>query len=404
MKIAYLVNQYPGISHTFVRREILALEKLGMSVARFAIRSSRQGLISEEDKSEAALTRRVVGAPALDLIGSILASLLRSPLGALTAFAAAIQFGRKSEAGLFRHGLYFLEALVLAHWLRRAGVNHVHAHFGTNSTTVALLASRITGGSFSFTAHGPEEFDKPGPIGLKEKIEEAAFTVAISSFGMSQLRRLVTPDHWSKIKIVHCGIENAFHEGAVAPLPQAKRFVCVGRLCEQKGQVTLIEAAARLKRDGYAFELVLVGDGEMRPLIEKAVRDHNLSGEVVFAGWKTPTEVRAEIEASRAFVLPSYAEGLPVSIMEAFMLNRPVISTYIAGIPELVEPGVNGWLAPAGDAEALAVAMAEALTADDAVLSEMGRHGKEKTAERHEIDTEAAKLKLAFQAVLDAPS
>ena len=404
MKIAYLVNQYPGISHTFVRREILALERLGVEVARFAIRSSKQGLISEEDKSEEIRTTQIVGAPVFSLLKSMAASFVASPLGAMKAFIGAVRFGWRSEAGLLRHGLYFLEALVLADWLRQAGVRHVHAHFGTNSSTVALLASRITGGGFSFTAHGPEEFDKPGLIGLKEKIEEAAFTVAISSFGMSQLRRLVSPEHWSKLKIVHCGIEAAFHEGEEALLPEVKRFLCVGRLCEQKGQLTLVEAAARLKREGRDFELVLVGDGEMRSEIEAAVRENDLDKNVILAGWKTPSEVRAEIEASRVFVLPSYAEGLPVSIMEAFMLNRPVISTYIAGIPELVEPGVNGWLAPAGDVETLSRVMMEALDADDETIIAMGRSGKAKTSERHNIDVEAVKLKAAFAAHADQRS
>jgi len=397
MKIAYLVNQYPGISHTFVRREIQALEHQGVKVVRFAIRPSKAGLISDEDKAEDVRTRQIVGSSPGVILSGILGSMLRSPLAAAWAFTAIFQFGWRSEAGLLRHVLYFLEALVLASWMREAGVGHIHAHFGTNSTTVALMASRVTGGTFSFTAHGPEEFDKPGLIGLKGKIEEAAFTVAISSFGMSQLRRLVTPDHWDKLQIVHCGIEDAFHEGGEAALTQSKRLVCVGRLCEQKGQVTLVDAAAKLNGKVDDFEIVLVGDGEMREEIETAAREKKISDRIIIAGWKTPNEVRAAIEGARAFVLPSYAEGLPVSIMEAFMLNRPVISTYIAGIPELVEPGVNGWLAPAGDAEALADAMYEALTIDDETILSMGRHGKEKTGKRHNIDTEASKLKRCFE-------
>ena len=397
MKIAYLVNQYPGISHTFVRREIQALERQGVDVVRFAIRPSKAGLISDEDKAEDARTRQIVGASMGAVIGGILGSIFRAPLGVVLAFGAAFRLGWKSEAGLLRHGLYFLEALVLASWMREAGVSHVHAHFGTNSTTVALMASRVTGGTFSFTAHGPEEFDKPGLIALKRKIEEAAFTVAISSFGMSQLRRLVTPDHWNKIQIIHCGIEDAFHKGSDAALTPSKRLVCVGRLCEQKGQVTLVDAAAKINGDAGDFEIVLVGDGEMRAEIETAAREKDISHRIKIAGWKTPAEVRAAIEDARAFVLPSYAEGLPVSIMEAFMLNRPVISTYIAGIPELVEPGVNGWLAPAGDSDALADAMREALMVDDETILTMGRRGKEKTGERHNIDTEASKLKRCFE-------
>ena len=397
MKIAYLVNQYPGISHTFVRREIQALERQGIDVLRFAIRPSKAGLISDEDKAEDARTRHIVGTSKGAIISAILQAIIKHPLGVVSAFGAMLQLGWRSEAGLARHVLYFLEALVLGIWMRTENVSHVHAHFGTNSTTVALMTARVIGGSFSFTAHGPEEFDKPGLIGLAKKIEEAAFTVAISSFGMSQLRRLVEPVHWPKIQIVHCGIEDAFHAGSNAPLPASKRLVCVGRLCEQKGQVTLVDAAARVAKDIPDFKIVFVGDGEMRADIEATAKAHNILDRLIFAGWKTPEEVREEIEQARAFVLPSYAEGLPVSIMEAFMLNRPVISTYIAGIPELVEPGVNGWLAPAGNVEVLARAMGEALSAGDDVIVEMARRGKEKTARRHNIDTEATKLKGCFE-------
>ena len=402
MKVAYLVNQYPGISHTFVRREIQALERLGVRVERFAVRAAKQGVISKEDKEEAQKTKYIVGASVPSLLSAMAKSIVSRPMGVLSAIPDIFRLGWRSEAGLIRHGLYFLEALALATWVREAKISHIHSHFGTNSTTVAMMAAAISGGTFSFTAHGPEEFDKPGLIALPRKIERAAFVVAISSFGASQLRRLVAPSHWAKTKIVHCGIEDSFHDGETQALPAIKRFVCVGRLCEQKGQLTLIEAAGVLKKEERPFEIVLVGDGDMRPEIEAAIERYDVRDRIVLAGWKTPAEVRTLIESSRVFVLPSYAEGLPVSIMEAFMLNRPVISTYIAGIPELVEPGENGWLAPAGDASALADAMRAAITADDETIQAMARHGKAKTAARHHIDIEAEKLASHFRHYVEA--
>ncbi|MEL7486583.1 MAG: glycosyltransferase family 4 protein [Pseudomonadota bacterium] len=402
MKIGYFINQYPGISHSFVRREIQALEKLGVDIRRYAIRPPKQAVIAPEDDAEQRGTRHIITAGAVEIARTALASLVRAPLGSIVALRDAIRLGWRSEAGLLRHGLYFVEALVLAAWMRRDDVRHVHAHFGTNSATVAMLAADIADATFSFTVHGPEEFDKPGLISLRHKIEQAAFVVAISSFGRSQLRRLVSADHWEKLKIVHCGVEDAFFEGAESAPVGGDRFVCVGRLCEQKGQITLVEGAAQLKRMGKDFSLVLVGDGEMREEIETAARLMDVADRIEFAGWKTPSEVRAAIEGARAFVLPSYAEGLPVSIMEAFLIGRPVISTYIAGIPELVRPGENGWLAPAGDADALAEAMRQALDASDDDIIAMGRRGKAVTEARHSIDIEAAKLKRHFDALSDA--
>lgn len=397
MKLAYLVNQYPSISHSFIRREIEALERRGIEIVRYTIRSSVHGEIAGEDRREAEKTRRIVGVPSLPLVAAFMESALTRPLTSFAAAATAFRFGFRSESGLMRHAFYAAEALILASWLRREQISHVHAHFGTNSATVAMLAARINAGSFSFTVHGPEEFDKPPLIALPQKIMAASFVAAVSSYGMSQLRRLVPPEYWDRIRIVPCGVEKSFYEGDAPPPPAEARFVCVGRLCEQKGQLTLIEAAAEVKRRGGRFHLVFVGDGEMRGDIEAAIAKNDLSDEVELAGWKTPAEVRAEIEKSRAFILPSYAEGLPVSIMEAMTLSRPVISTYVAGVPELVVPGETGWLAPAGDARKLADAMMAAIASSPERLAEMGRAGRRRAIERHDIDEIAARLEAIFE-------
>jgi len=396
MKLAYLINQYPSISHSFIRREIEALERAGVAVVRFSIRSSAHGNIAEEDRREAAKTRTIVGASPASLALAMARSLVFRPAKSAAAILEALRIGMKSEAGLMRHAFYAAEALALAGWMRAERLSHIHAHFGTNSATVAMLAAKIAGATFSFTVHGPEEFDKPGLIALARKIRAAKFVAGVSSFGVSQLRRLVPPEYWDRIRIVPCGVEKSFHEGEAAPLPAGAHFVSVGRLCEQKGQLTLIEAAAEARRRGGKFHLTLIGDGEMRGDIEAAIGRARLDAEVTLAGWKTPAEVRAAIEKARAFILPSYAEGLPVSIMEAMALARPVISTYVAGIPELVLPGETGWLAPAADAGKLADAMMAAIAASPGRIAEMGRAGRERAIGRHDIDEIAQKLKALF--------
>lgn len=395
MKIGYLINQYPSISHSFIRREIEALERRGVEVARYSIRSSQNGAIAAEDRREAGLTRRIVGAPPTALVAAMTASVLARPLGSFRALLAALRLGVRSESGLLRHVFYAAEALVVASWMRAAKLDHLHAHFGTNSATVAMLAADINGATFSMTVHGPEEFDKPDLIALPEKIRRAALTIGVSSFGVAQLRRLVAQERWDRIRVAHCGVEQSFHEGDIAP-PDGETFVCVGRLCEQKGQLTLIEAAAEARRRGGRFRLALIGDGELRAEIEAAISRRGLGACVELAGWKSPQEVRAAIESARAFILPSYAEGLPVSIMEAMALGRPVISTFVAGIPELVLPGENGWLVPAGDAMALAGAMLSALSASPERIAEMGAAARERALERHDIDRIAAQLESLF--------
>jgi glycosyltransferase involved in cell wall biosynthesis len=286
--------------------------------------------------------------------------------------------------------------MALADWLRREKIGHIHAHFGTNSAMVAMLAARINGAGFSMTAHGPEEFDRAPRIALAEKIRRAAFVAAVSSYGRSQLRRIVEPEHWEKIVIVPCGVDTSFYAGEPKPIAAANRFVAVARLSEQKGIPTLIESCALLKRDGRRFSVTIIGDGELRGAIERQIARADLGGEVTLAGWKTPDEVRSAIEDAGIFVLPSYAEGLPVSIMEAMALGRPVISTFVAGIPELVIPAETGWLVPASDADALAAAMADAMQTPLSRLTDMGRKGRARALERHDADGAAAVLAAAF--------
>src|ERR1019366_4420828 len=372
MRIAYLVNQYPQVSHSFIRREIRALERQGFQVMRIALRGWDAELVDREDQLEREHTRFVLRDGAPTLLLALMRMLFTKPLCLVRAFLLAWRMGRRAERPLYVHLAYLVEACRIEPWLRAAGIQHLHAHFGTNSAEVAMLAHALGGPPWSFTAHGPEEFDKGIIIGLGEKIRRCKFVVAISSYGRSQLYRFVEHRHWPKVQVVHCGLEPAFYAEPVSPISAARRLVCVGRLCEQKGQLLLVEAAARLAAKKLEFELVLAGDGELRADIEALVALLDLQAHVRITGWISGEQVRKEILAARALVLPSFAEGLPVVLMEAMALQRPVISTFVAGIPELVLPGEHGWLVPAGDVEALASAMQVCLDAPTDTLARMG--------------------------------
>jgi colanic acid/amylovoran biosynthesis glycosyltransferase len=398
MKIAYLVNQYPKVSHSFIRREILALERQGFDVERIAVRGWGDTLVDPEDQRERARTRYVLQGGALALAGAVLRQLCSSPLRFLRTLGLASRMGRRASRPWPIHMIYLAEACRVLPWLEQAGTRHLHAHFGTNSAEVAMLVHALGGPPYSFTVHGPEEFDQPEFLHIAEKIRRSAFVVAISSYGRSQLYRWIGQRDWPKVEVVHCGIEPAFHAGANTPPPAAPRLVCVGRLCEQKGQLLLVAAIDRLVRKGTAVELVLAGDGEMRPEIEALIERCALQKHVRITGWIGSDTVRAELLAARALVLPSFAEGLPVVVMEAMALRRPVLSTYVAGIPELVRPGREGWLFPAGDVDALVAALEEALALDPAALAAMGEAAHVRVLERHAIDTEAAKLARLFRA------
>lgn len=389
MTIAYLVNHYPTVSHSFIRREIAGLEAAGVEVRRFSLRAPPRDLPDAQDRAEAERTQVVLAQGAGRLAVACLTMLATRPGRWLSALRAALAMAPGTPRGLLLHLAYLVEAC----WIvgRIAGVSHIHAHFGTNSAAVARLVHRLSGVSYSFTVHGPEEFDSPRWLALPGKIADAKFVVGISSFGRSQLMRWTDPARWDKLAIVRCGIDAAFADAQPSPPCAAPDLCCVARLSGQKGLPLLIEAAATLAARGIDFQLTLVGDGEMRAEIERMIAARGLGGHVTITGYLDAAGVRRIVAASRVMVLPSFAEGLPVVIMEALALGTPVIATAIAGTPELVD-GACGWLIPAGSVERLAEAMTEALSADPARLRAMGAIGRERVLEAHDAGRNAQSL------------
>src|ERR1700737_4302455 len=291
MRVAYLINQYPKISHTFIRREIRALECQDIDVTRIAIRGWDAEVLDEDDKAEQLKTRYVLRDGAARLLTAALAMALSHPVEFYRSLSLALRMSRGSDRPLLLHLAYLAEACRIQPWLIKERIEHLHAHFGTNSAEVAMLVHSLGGPPWSFTVHGPEEFDKPQSIGLPEKVRRCAFVVAISSFGRSQLFRLVGHSLWPKIHVVRCGLDHVFYQGAADPSPMTRNFVCVGRLCEQKGQLLLIDAARRLLERGEKFSLTFAGDGELRPDLEGLIDQHNLRNNVRITGWLSSDQV-----------------------------------------------------------------------------------------------------------------
>ncbi|WP_264212657.1 glycosyltransferase [Leisingera thetidis] len=400
MKIAYVLNTYPQPSHSFIRRELQALERQGVEITRLAMRRSGAVLTDPGDQAEAARTEYVLQAGA----GRLLAALMReavAPVRFGRALKLALKLARASDKGILRHLVYLAEAAHVKQRCAAEGVQHMHAHFGTNSAAVAMLAHVLGAPGYSFTVHGPEEFDAPHALSLGEKINRARFAVAVSSFGRSQLSRWAAFGKWDSLKVVHCGIEPDRFANP-APLPEGPlRLAAIGRFVEQKGQMVLVRAMTRLVQEMPDLHLALIGDGEMRADLEAEIARRGLQKHITLTGWLPEDGVRAELARSHALVMPSFAEGLPMVVMEAMAAARPVIATFVAGTPELVMPGRTGWLVPAGDETALAEAVAAlAQTPPDAVGT-MGRTGRARVLQRHGSDVEAAKLAQHFRQAID---
>lgn len=392
MRVAYLTNQYPKVSHTFIRREILALEGQGVEVARFALRGWDAEVPDPVDAAEREKTRHTLKAGLMALLLVAVKEAVKTPGAFWRALRAAFAMAKPSARPWPYHLIYLAHACQLRAWLREAPVDHLHAHFGTNPAEIAYLLRLLGGPPYSFTVHGPDEIDDSKRLGLDRTVGNAAFVAAISSYTKSQLMRRVPAEHWDRIKVVHCGLPKAAFEATPTPLPADPVLLCIGRLNEQKGHLVLLEAFAAIRDRHPKARLVLVGDGELRDLVEARLTALGIAQAVEITGWVGSDRVETELKAARIVVQPSFMEGLPVAIMEAMAARRPVISTYVAGIPELVRPGETGWLVPSGDAEGLAEAMDEALSASDERLAEITEAAYTRVRTRHSIETEAAKL------------
>lgn len=393
MKLAYLMNTYPVTSATFIRREIHAIEATGVPVKRFAVRCWDEPLVDPLDQQESAQTEYLLSGNVAGLCLALVVQFLVAPIRLIRVVPVVAAMFRASGPGsgsalgnIARHIGYVMQAAYLRRRAKALGITHIHAHYLNNPTTVAMLCHLLGGPEYSFTVHGPDELIDPRSQSIAVKIMHAASVVAITAYCRDQLRRYVVPACDDRIHIMPCGLNLADFPDAANGPSEGDHLVCVGRLCEAKGQVHIPEAVAVLKDRFPHLRVLLIGDGETRPAIEAAIARLGLGEMITLAGWQSNAFVRDALRSSRALLLPSYAEGLPIVIMEAFALRRPVLTTRIAGIPELVDDQC-GWLFAPGDQAGLIAAIEGVMgTAPDA-LAMMGAEGRRRIEARHDLAT-----------------
>jgi glycosyltransferase involved in cell wall biosynthesis len=403
MKLAYLLNTYPLISTTFIRREIRAIEALGQPVMRFAVRHWDGALVDPDDIAEREQTDYLLTGSKGALLADVLRTLLRHPLRSLAVLPLWWRLWRNARRNFVQHVAYLIEAMAFARRARAHGIDHVHVHFSTNAATVAMLARRLGGPGYSFTVHGPDEIvpGEPARLSIREKCADAAFVVAITRYCQGRIAQ-EAPASADKIAVVPCGIDLADFPFDPAP-PASSRVICIGRLCANKGQVHIPPAVARVIGEFPDLVVELIGGGEDEAAIRAAIARHGVERHVVLHGWGTGAYVREQLRTGRAMLLPSYAEGLPIGIMEAFAIGRPVLSTTIAGIPELLDEHC-GWIFAPGDEAAIAEALRGIMRASPDERTAMGAEGRRRVEERHDLHKSARVLLDMVQAAAGAGS
>ena len=392
-KIAYLSGEYPRATDTFIQREVAALRSRGLTVLTCSIRATdMHHHVGEEQRSEHAGTFHVQPAALRlhQLVGAHLAMFFRSPRRWAKTLSLAWRTRPPGLKALLWQMFYFLEAGVLAAYLRRHGVEHLHNHFANSSCSVAMLASEMSGIPFSFTLHGPAIFFEPKWWRIDEKIARARFVACISHFARSQAMLFSDRAHWQKLKIVHCGVTPDRY-GRVRRKEASGHVLFIGRLAAIKGVPLLLDAFAAARQTHPDARLTVVGDGPDRLALEAQARDFGLQDAVDFPGYLPQEKVAELLDAVDMLVLPSFAEGVPVVLMEAMASRLPVIASRVAGVPELVEDGVSGFLVPPGDLDTLTDRLLT-LFADPGLCARMGEAGRAKVEAEFDVEREAAWL------------
>ena len=399
LTIAYLTSLYARASDSFVRGEVRAMRARGHRVHTFSIRRPPSSeLVTDEIRAEHDATEYILDAGVRRLAVAAARAAVRWPGRMARAVARAMRLGTPGLRGRLWPFAYLVEAALLAERLDALRVQHLHNHIAGNAATVAMLASTLSGVPYSLTVHGSHELEHPGAAAIDLSVEHAKFVVGVSGFTRAQVLRFARVEDWPKVHVIRCGVTDSFMDRAAVPLPATPRLLAVGRLDAVKGYPVLVDAVELLVEQGVPVSVTIVGDGPLRPALERQIEALGIGGTIRLAGWRSAEEIASLVERCRAVVIASFSEGLPIVAMESLALRRPVIATTVGGLPELVRDGVSGWLVAPGSAEELAGAMRAALEVPSDEIERRGREGRALVAEMHDGRRSAARLEGLMRA------
>ena len=403
--LAYLVSRYPTLSMIFVLREVVLLRALGFRIETASINPPDRGpeRLTPDEREEAARTYCIKKHGIPGAIGAHVKTLLQRPAGYLSGLLLVFRLSKLNVARLFLNYMYFSEALMVGQWMRRNAQTHLHVHLASQAATVGLFTHRVFACGYSITVHGPDEFYDAEGFYLARKIAAADFIVCISSYARSQLMHLSSHSHWNKFVVCRLGIDPFLfsalpHDSADGVF----EILCVGRLTPAKGQHLLIDAVKRLRDQGRAVRLRLAGNGPDYESLRSHAEECGLLEFVVFEGAVNQDRIRSVYAKADVFCLPSFAEGLPVVLMEAMSMGIPCVTTQITGVPELIRNGVDGLLVPPSDLDALVDALAS-LMDDPGLGVYLAMNGRTRILEQYDLRTNVEKLGAVFCERIEGP-
>lgn len=394
-EVAYLFERFPSFGQTFCYREVAELERQGTKVHVFSIRRPVNEPEQDWDKQ---LIDRVHYLPEEKLLVPEVESLLRSKAVSSETRATVEAWGRQSDF------LRLYQAIYVGMRLQQAGLRHIHAHFAGMAARTAHWIKEFFAIPYSFTAHANDIFaPRDFTVSLGELIKGAAAIVTVSDYAVRHLKDRF-PEAAAKLHRVYNGVDLSRFSptdfGTDIPV-----IISIGRLIEKKGFTDLIGACALLASRGRGFVCEFIGEGPLEAALRAQIRNAGLEDQVRLAGPQTQAQVALRLAHATIFALACTREvdggmdNLPTVIMEAMAAGLPVISTPLAGVPEMVEPDVNGELVPERDPAALCAAL-ERLISDPARARRLGDRGRQIAREKFSIETSARQLSDLFESIV----
>ena len=409
MRVAYLLSRYPAVSHTFFLHEVLGLRQRGMHIETASINPPDRPIaeLPALEAIEARSTIYIKSGRRRKMIFDVLAAIATHP-GAFRRGVIALL--RVRDLTLAQRGFwlfYLAEAMLVGRWMEARRLNHLHVHFGGPVASVGMLAAAAWQVPFSLTIHGPDELLSVDAHHLREKVERASFVFCISDFCRSQLYQLTPPSEWGKFDVIRLGVDpvtlnpksRPFSVSSFSAAPRKLELVCTGRLVPAKGHRTLLEALRQLRDRGVFLNVTLIGSGPELTRLENFVKAYGLDHAVTFTSALSHAETLTRLRKADIFALASFAEGIPVALMEAMSLGLPCVSTSVAGIPELIRAGVDGLLVPPANPQLLADAL-ESLVLNPDLRKALGTSARQRVISEYNLPLNQELLAQTFETKL----
>jgi colanic acid/amylovoran biosynthesis glycosyltransferase len=385
-RIAYVLSLFPCYDETFILREIKGLAERGVRLRIFSLRRRKDPVIQDDALPFIPLTRYASFLFSGEVLAAVARVILGRPRPLLELVAALFAECWRRPRTLLKSLAFLPKAILFAEVARREGVEHIHAHWASYPATAALLMSRLSGISWSFTCHAHDIFLDPSL--LARKIESAEFALTCTADNKRHLET-VTQAAVRKVRVSYHGLDlRSFKPRARTNAPARPEVLGVGSLLECKGFDLLIEAAALLRRRGLDFHVTIAGGGPEEARLRADITRHGLEGVVELTGYLTQKDLVPLYQSADLFVLPAVLEihwGIPNVLVEALACHVPVITTALPSLPELVEDGVQGLVARNRDPEDLAAKM-ERLLGDAAAREAMGLSGRKRVEALFDIE------------------